>query len=79
MPTYRFKNKTTGVEWEKEMKIAELDDYVKENDCSIVISAPQIISGHGEGRLKTTDAFNDRLKEIKKKAGSKATIGNSIR
>ena len=79
MPTYRFKNKTTGVEWEKEMKIAELDDYVKENDCSIVISAPRIISGHGEGRLKTTDAFNDRLKEIKKKAGRKSTIGDSIR
>ena len=79
MPTYQFKNKTTGVEWEKEMKIAELDDYVKENDCSIVISAPRIISGHGEGRLKTTDAFNDKLKEIKKKAGRKSTIGNSIR
>ena len=79
MPTYQFKNKTTGVEWEKEMRIAELDDYVKENDCSIVISAPRIISGHGEGRLKTTDAFNDRLKEIKKKAGRKSTIGDSIR
>jgi hypothetical protein len=79
MPTYQFKNKTTGVEWEKEMKIAELDDYVKENDCSIVISAPRIISGHGEGRLKTTDAFNDKLKEIKKKAGRKSTIGDSIR
>ena len=79
MPTYRFKNKTTGVEWDKEMKIAKLDDYVKENDCSIIVQAPQIISGTGECRLKTTDAFNDRLKEIKKKAGSKATIGNSIR
>ena len=79
MPTYQFKNKTTGVEWEKEMKIAELDDYVKENDCSIVISAPRISSGHGEGRLKTTDAFNDKLKEIKKKAGRKSTIGDSIR
>jgi hypothetical protein len=79
MPTYQFKNKTTGVEWEKEMRMSELDDYVKENDCSIIVQAPQIISGTGEGRLKTTDAFNDRLKEIKKKAGSKATIGNSIR
>ena len=79
MPTYKFKNKTTGVEWDKEMKISELDDYVKENDCSIVVQTPQIISGHGEGRLKTTDAFNDKLKEIKKKAGRKSTIGNSIR
>ena len=79
MPTYQFKNKTTGVEWEKEMKIAELDDYVKENDCSIVVSAPQIISGRGEGRLKTTDAFNDRLKEIHKKAGRHSTMSDSIK
>ncbi len=42
MPTYTFKNKTTGVEWDKEMRIAELDDYVKENDCSTVISAPMM-------------------------------------
>ena len=79
MPTYTFKNKTTGVEWDKFMKISELDDYVKENDCSIIISAPKIISMHGEGRLRTTDGFNDRLKEIKKKAGKKSTIGDSIR
>tara|TARA_B100001079_G_scaffold48519_1_gene39652 strand:+ start:244 stop:483 length:240 start_codon:yes stop_codon:yes gene_type:complete len=79
MPTYQFRNKTTGVEWEKEMKMSELDDYKKENDCRIVVSAPQIISGHGEGRLKTTDAFNDKLKEIKKKAGKHSTIGDSIK
>ena len=79
MPTYTFKNKTTGVEWDKEMRISELDDYVKENDCSIVVSAPRIISGHGEGRLKTTDAFNDRLKEIKKTAGRRSTIGDTIK
>ena len=79
MPTYKFKNKTTGVEWEKEMKIAKLDDYVKENDCSIVVSEPRIISGHGENRLKTTDAFNDRLKEIKKTAGRRSTIGDTIK
>ena len=74
MPTYIFKNKTTGIEWEKEMRIAELDDYVKENDCSIVVQTPQIISGHGEARLKTTDSFNDRMKEIKKTAGPRSTI-----
>ena len=79
MPTYKFKNKTTGVEWDKEMKISELDDYVKENDCSIVVQTPQIISGHGEGRLKTTDAFNDRLKEIDKAAGRHSTMSDSIK
>ena len=79
MPTYKFKNKTTGVEWDKEMKISELDDYVKENDCSIVVQVPQIISGHGDIRLKTTDSFNDRLKEIKKTAGRRSTIGDTIK
>ncbi len=79
MPTYQFRNKTTGVEWEKEMKMSELDDYKKENDCSIVVSAPQIISGHGEGRLKTTDAFNDRLKEMHKHAGRHSTMSDSIK
>ena len=79
MPTYQFKNKTTGVEWEKEMRMSELDDYVKENNCSIVVSAPQIISGRGELRHKHSDGFNDKLKEIKKIAGKHSTIGDSIK
>ena len=79
MPTYQFKNKTTGVEWEKEMKIAELDDYVKENDCSIVVSAPRIISGRGELRHKHSDGFNDRLKEIHKGAGKHSTMSDTIK
>ena len=79
MPTYRFKNKTTGVEWEKEMKISELDDYVKENDCSIVVSAPQIISGRGSLRSKHSDGFNDRLKEIHKGAGKHSTMSDTIK
>ena len=78
MPTYQFKNKTTGVEWEKEMKIAELDDYVKENDCSIVVSAPLIISGHGEGRLKTDEGFKDRMRDIHKHAGKHSKINEII-
>ena len=35
-------------------------------------------SGFASSR-SATDAFNDRLKEIKKKAGRKSTIGDSIR
>ena len=56
MPTYTFKNRTTGVEWEKFMKISELDDYVKENDCSTVISAPMIVSQTGDNIDAKTDA-----------------------
>ena len=36
-------------------------------------------NAHGEIKLKTDDGFNDRLKEIKKFAGSKSTISDSIR
>ena len=79
MPTSQFKNKTTGVEWNKELKIAELDDYVKENDCSIVVRAPQIISWRGELRHKHSDGFNDRSKEIHKTAGKHSTMSDTIK
>ena len=69
MPTYKFKNKTTGVEWEKEMKISELDDYKKENNCSIVIGVPTTISGTKSLWSQTDDGFKDRMKEIEKTEG----------
>ena len=65
MPTYTFKNKITGVEWDKEMRIAELDDYVKENGCSIVISAPMIISQTGDNiDAKTDSGWKETLSKI---------------
>ena len=65
MPTYTFKNKTTGVEWDKEMRVAELDDYVKKNDCSIVISAPMIISQTGDNiDAKTDGGWKETLAKI---------------
>ena len=56
MPTYQFKNKTTGVEWEKFMRMSEVDDYKKENDCSIVITGVNIASGQGDNIDAKTDA-----------------------
>jgi hypothetical protein len=56
MPTYTFKNKTTGVEWEKFMRMSEVDDYKKENDCSIVITGVNIASGQGDNIDAKTDA-----------------------
>jgi hypothetical protein len=80
MPTYTFKsNKKPFKEWDDIIKISELDNYYIEHDCQQVIGGSSIIMGVGEGRLKTTDHFNDRLKEIKKKAGPMSTIGNMIR
>ena len=79
MPTYQFRSNKTGEEWTKAMSWKELDQYYIDNDCRQVIGVPQTISGHGEGRLKTTDAFNDRLKEIHKKAGRYSTMSDSIK
>ena len=48
MPTYIFRNKTTGVEWEKDMRISELDTYKKENNAEIMIKTVNIASGQGD-------------------------------
>ena len=56
MPTYTFKNNTTGVEWEKFMGMSEVDDYKKENDCSIVITGVNIVGGQGDNIDAKTDA-----------------------
>ena len=56
MPTYTFKNKTTGVEWEKFMRMSEVDDYKIENDFSIVITGVNIASGQGDNIDAKTDA-----------------------
>ena len=67
MPTYVFKNKTTGIEWEKEMKMSELDDYKKENDCSIVIQPQNKHVRVSKDLYSSSDGdFKDRMKNLKK-------------
>ena len=56
MPTYTFKDKTTGIEWEKFMRMSEVDDYKKENNCSIVITGVNLASGQGDNIDAKTDA-----------------------
>ena len=65
MPTYQFKNNTTGVEWEKFMRMSEVDDYKKENDCSIIITGVNIASGQGDNiDAKTDDGWKETLAKI---------------
>jgi len=56
MPTYDFRNKTTGVEWEKHMRISELDAYKEENNAEIIIKTVNIASGAGDNIDAKTDA-----------------------
>ena len=65
MPTYQFKNNTTGVEWEKFMGMSEVDDYKKENDCSIIITGVNIVGGQGDNiDAKTDSGWKDVLSKI---------------
>ena len=56
MPTYIFRNKTTGVEWEKHMRMSELDTYKEENNAEIMIKTVNIASGQGDNIDAKTDA-----------------------
>jgi hypothetical protein len=67
MPTYRFKNKDTGEEFEDFMMISELDEYLQNNPNleQMVFGAPMISSGRGMN--KPDQGFRDLLKDMKKK------------
>ena len=65
MPTYDFRNKTTGVEWEKNMRISELDAYKEENNAEIIIKTVNIASGQGDNiDAKTDDGWKETLSKI---------------
>jgi hypothetical protein len=70
MPTYRFKDKNTGEEWEEFMGISAADKYLEENKHieRMVHGIPMMASGVMNGaRSKPDDAFRDLLKDMKKK------------
>lgn len=68
MPTYSIRNKITGDEFELFMKISELDTFKEENPHleTFPTGAPAIGDPFRLGRMKPSDNFCDRLKEIKK-------------
>ena len=68
MPTYRFKNITTGEEHEEFMSISARETYLAEHPelVQMVNGAPAIGDSIRMGLRKPDDAFRDRLKDIKK-------------
>lgn len=75
MPTYTFLNLDSGIEYDIEMKISELDQYKKDNpNCQQQLSTPAIIGGVQGISRQTDSGFNDVLKKIKSGAG----MGNKI-
>jgi hypothetical protein len=47
MPTYTFKNKDTGETYDKMLKIAEKEQYLKDNpNIQSVLTAPNFVGDH---------------------------------
>lgn len=69
MPTYKFKSSDKDSEdiWEETLKISELDDYVNNNNCKIVIVPISVIGGGVKDLYSRSDGdFKSRMKNLKK-------------
>lgn len=68
MATYNFRHRKTGKVTEVTMTIAEAEQYEKDNpQLEWMCGAPAVgIDTTRLGMRKPTDAFRDRLKDIKK-------------
>lgn len=76
MPTYNFQNKQTGEVTEVSLRISELDKYKEDNPDleQVILSAPQMTSGHKTARQLAGGDWNNMLDNIKKKSGRGNTI-----
>ena len=61
MPTYTFEDTNTGDVYEMTMRIAERDDFVKDNPHmkQLITGAPMVVSGLGG--IKTDNGFKEVL------------------
>lgn len=67
MPVYTFENRNTQKHQTIEMKIAELDVFLKAHPelQQIFLTFPGMVSPYSVGRLKTDSKFRDRMNLIK--------------
>jgi len=66
MPTYNFRNKETGEEWEEFMGISASEEFLKENPHVEKVfngKAPGLVGGHGD-RTKPDGGFKEVLSRI---------------
>jgi len=66
MPTYSFKNTSTGEEFDKFMKISERDNFLKDNlHVQPMLSAPSIVSGVSTStQHRVPDGFKEVLSKV---------------
>lgn len=68
MPTYVFRNKETGEQFEKIMKISELDTFRAENpQLETVIQSPMICDPVRVGVRKMDTGFKEVLQRVHEK------------
>lgn len=68
MPLYTFRNIETGEEFEENLRMAELDDYIKDNPhLKHIMGCPGIVDPFRIGVSKTPDSFKDVMRDIKKR------------
>ena len=80
MPTYEFRDKSTGDVFSKMLKISELDDYKSNNPQheQVISSAPKTIGGRTFSGGSLPEGFKDKLKDIKKKHPLSTGVDNLI-
>lgn len=65
MPTYVFRDKNTGEQFEKMLKISELDSYREENPhLETIIQSPMICDPVRVGARKFDTGFKEVLQKI---------------
>ena len=76
MPIYNFRNKETGEETTEMMKIAELDQFKKDNPHleQFLTGAPASVGMVRDMHSRVPDGFTDVMKQIKSGSGSRNTI-----
>ncbi len=68
MPTYIFRNKETGEQFEKIMKISELDIFREQNpQLETIIQSPMICDPVRVGARKMDTGFKEVLQRIHEK------------
>lgn len=87
MPYYDYQCTSCGHEFSKVLTIKERNKPIDEpcpecetsNCINKIITRAPIVGYSVAPGLKTTDNFNDRLKEMKKNVGRENTLSNAIR
>lgn len=61
MPTYSFRDKETGEEFDQFMSISELDKFLEENpNLEKLLSAPHFIGGNMNGGMLNNRSYDPK-------------------